>query len=78
MDNFYSGEVYNLGGNPDREIDIRELSDLILDHLDMDGSLVTYEEKEEMTTDVKRINSSKARRQLNHELTVPTKRMVFS
>ncbi|WP_123538128.1 NAD-dependent epimerase/dehydratase family protein [Halosimplex salinum] len=71
VDNFHPGEVYNLGGNPDWEISIGELSDLILDYLDKDDGIVTYEEKEEMTTDVKRIDSTKARDHLNHDPQVP-------
>jgi dTDP-glucose 4,6-dehydratase len=73
VENFHPGEVYNLGGNPDWEITITELSDIILDYLGKDDDIVTYEQKEEMTTDVKRIDSSKARSQLNHEPEVPPK-----
>jgi dTDP-glucose 4,6-dehydratase len=71
VDNFYPGEVYNLGGNPDWEIDIRELSDIILEYLDKDDSQVTYKEKEPMTTDVKQIDSSKAKDHLDHSPSVP-------
>jgi dTDP-glucose 4,6-dehydratase len=71
VENFHPGEVYNLGGNPDWEITIRELSDLILDYLDKEDSIVTYEESEPMTTEEKRIDSSKARDHLNHDPSVP-------
>lgn len=71
VDTFHPGEVYNLGGDPEWELTIRELSDLILDYLDKDDSLVTYEAEEEMTTEVKRIDSSKARDHLDHDPQVP-------
>ena len=71
IDNFYPGEVYNLGGNPDWEITITKLSDLILEYLDKDDDIVTYEDEEPMTTEEKRIDSSKAREHLNHNPTVP-------
>ena len=70
VENFHSGEVYHLGGNPDWEITIRELSDIILDYLDKDDSKVSYEGTEEMTTMVKRIDSSKANEHLGHEPSV--------
>jgi len=71
IENFRPGEVYNLGGNPDWEITITELSDLILDYLDKDDSIVTYEDSEPMTTEEKRIDSSKARNHLDHDPQVP-------
>jgi len=71
IDNFRPGEVYNLGSNPDWEITITELSDLILDYLDKDDSIVTYEDSEPMTTEEKRIDSSKARSHLDHDPQVP-------
>jgi len=71
IDNFRPGEVYNLGGNPDWEITITELSDLILDYLGKDDSIVTYEDSEPMTTEEKRIDSSKARSHLDHDPQVP-------
>lgn len=71
VDNFHPGEVYNLGGNPEWEMTIRELSDLILEYLDKDDGNVTYEDEEPMTTEVKTIDSSKARNHLNHDPQVP-------
>jgi dTDP-glucose 4,6-dehydratase len=70
-ENFHSGETYNLGGNPEWEISITELSDIILDYLDKDDSMVTYEDPEPMTTEVKRVDSSKAREHLGHDPSVP-------
>lgn len=70
-DNFHPGEVYNIGGEPEWEISITELSDIILDYLDKEDSLVTYEDPEPMTTEVKRVDSSKAREHLDHDPSVP-------
>lgn len=71
VENFHPGEVYNLGGKPEWEITIEELSDLVLDYLDKDDSKVNYEDSEPMTTEEKRIDSSKAKDHLNHQPTVP-------
>jgi dTDP-glucose 4,6-dehydratase len=71
VDDFHPGEVYHLGGDSDWEITIRELSDIILDYLDKDDSNVTYEATEEMTTMVKRVDSTKARDHLGHDPSVP-------
>ncbi len=71
VDEFHPGETYNIGGNPEWEISITELSDIILGYLDKDDSIVTYEDPEPMTTEVKRINSSKARDHLDHDPSVP-------
>lgn len=71
VENFHPGEAYNLGGNPDWEITITELSNMILDYLGKDDSKVTYEDSEPMTTEVKQIDSSKAKEHLNHNPSVP-------
>lgn len=71
VDDFYPGEVYNLGGNPDWEISIRELSNLVLEYLDEDDSKVIYEDSEPMTTQEKRIDSTKAREHLDHDPSIP-------
>jgi dTDP-glucose 4,6-dehydratase len=71
VDNFHPGEVYHLGGSPEWEITIRELSDLVLDYLNMDDSKVTYKREEEMTTKIKTIDSAKAKDHLKHDPTVP-------
>jgi len=69
IDRFKMGEVYNLGS--DRQYEIKYLSDLILDHLGMDDAKVTYKEAEPFTTRVKQPDSSKAKRDLEHKITVP-------
>jgi len=69
IDNFKPGEVYNLGG--DKQHEIKYVSDLILKCLGKDDSQVTYKEAEAFTTKVKTPVSSKAKRDLGFELTVP-------
>jgi dTDP-glucose 4,6-dehydratase len=71
IDSFHAGETYNIGGDPEWEITITELSDIILEYLDKDDDLVTYEDPEPMTTEQKRVDSSKARDHLNHNPEVP-------
>ena len=56
VDNFIPGEAYNIGGNQDWEMDIKDYSDLVLDAVGCDDSLVTYEEAEPFTTKVKTID----------------------
>lgn len=70
-DNFKPGEVYNLGGRPEWECEIKRISDVILRHLKRDDSLVTYKQAEPFTTKVKTIDSSKAIRDLGHNPQVP-------
>ena len=68
IDNFQPGEVYNLGG--DTQYEIKYVSDLILKNLNRDDSKVTYKAEEPFTTKIKTPDSSKAKRDLNFELTV--------
>ena len=71
LDNFIPGEVYNVGSCEDWEVDIKTVSDLILKYLRKGDNLVTYKEGEPFTTRVKRIDFTKARRDLRHEPKVP-------
>ena len=71
VDNFIPGEVYNVGGKPEWEMDIKEYSDLILNATGRDDSLVHYEEAEPFTTKVKHMDFSKAVRDLKHNPIVP-------
>ena len=64
VDNFKPGEVYNIGGTEYH--DIKTLSDMILDYLSKDDSLVTYKESEKLTTRDKRIDVTKAIEDLGH------------
>lgn len=68
VDNFVPGEVYNIGGG--QYHDIRYLSDLILGQLGKDDSLVEYVENEPFTTRDKKVDISKAKRDLGHNPTV--------
>jgi len=68
-DNFRTGEVYNLGG--DEQYEIKHISDLILESVGKDDSLVTYKETEPFTTRMKTPNSFKANRDLDFRLAIP-------
>jgi len=65
-DNFVPGEVYNVGGRLEWEKDIKEYSDLVLLAVGKDDSHVTYSESEPFTTTAKRMDCSKAARDLKH------------
>jgi len=71
VDNFIPGEVYNVGGRPEWEKEIKEYSDLILKEVGRGDSLVTYKEAEPFTTKIKTMDFSKAVRDLKHEPKVP-------
>ena len=71
IDNFIPDEVYNIGGRAEWEMDIKDYSDLILKATGTDESLVTYKKAEPFTTKVKKIDFSKAIRDLNHNPKVP-------
>ena len=67
IDNFRPGEVYNVGGRPEWENDIKEYSDIVLKALGKDDSLVSYREAEQFTTKVKHMDFAKAVRDLKHD-----------
>jgi dTDP-glucose 4,6-dehydratase len=67
VNNFVPGEVYNVGGRPDWEMDIKSFSDFVLRATGRDGSLVAYKDVEPFTTRTKHIDCSKAIRDLNHD-----------
>jgi dTDP-glucose 4,6-dehydratase len=67
VDHFVPGEVYNVGGRPEWERDIQEYSDMVLAAVGRDDSLVTYEEAEPFTTQVKTMDFSRAVRDLGHD-----------
>ena len=64
VDNFVSGEVYNIGGEEFRSV--RELSDLILDHVACDDRLVTYLPEDKHNVQNKRPDISKAKLAFGH------------
>ncbi len=68
LDNFKSGEVYNIAGN--NLHDMKQVSDIILDYLGKHDSLVEYRDTEEATTLEKRVDISKATRDLGHQNTI--------
>lgn len=65
-ENFIPGEVYNVGGKVEWEMDIKEYSDIVLDVTNGDKNLVTYKESEKFTTKIKTVDFSKAIKDLNH------------
>jgi len=67
VDNFIPGEVYNVGGRPEWEKEIKEYSDLVLKAVGRDDSIVSYKEAEPFTTKVKRMDFLKAVRDLGHD-----------
>lgn len=71
VDNFRPGEAYHIGSKEEWIRDIKQVSDLVLQYLGKDDSLVTYKEAEAFTTQTKRMDSSKARRDLGHDPKVP-------
>jgi dTDP-glucose 4,6-dehydratase len=71
VDNFIPGEVYNVGGKTEWEMDIKKYSDLVIKATGASESLVTYEEVEKFTTKVKTVDFSKAIKDLNHDPKVP-------
>lgn len=66
VDNFKAGEVYNIGSKEDWEVDIKQVSDIILKCVGRDDKKVIYKEAESFTTKVKHMDFSKSRRDLNH------------
>lgn len=66
--NFKPGEVYNIAGNELH--DMKRVSDIILSYLGKEDSLVEYRDVEEATTLEKRVDVSKAIRDLGHQSTV--------
>jgi len=58
--------VYNVGSRAEWELDIKQISDIILDYISKDDSFVTYENAEPFTTGVKKMDFSKAVKDLNH------------
>ena len=67
VENFKPGEVYNIAGKPEWECDMKYLSDIILNYLGKDDSKVEYKQGEPFTTRVKKIDCSKAIRDLKHD-----------
>ena len=71
VDNFIPGEVYNVGGREEWGRDIKEYSDIVLKACGKDDSFVSYKDAEPQTTKVKKMDFSKAIRDLHHNPKVP-------
>ncbi|MEL7669259.1 NAD(P)-dependent oxidoreductase [Methanobacterium sp.] len=71
VDNFKPGEAYNVGSKQEWEYDIKEYSDMVLNAVGRDDSIVTYKEAEDFTTKVKTIDFTKAIKDLKHNPQVP-------
>lgn len=68
VDNFKAGEVYNIGGSEYH--DIETLAKIIWDYTGADPKLIKYADSEVLTTKSKKLDTSKAVRDLNHKLTI--------
>jgi dTDP-glucose 4,6-dehydratase len=71
VDRFIPGEVYNVGGRPEWQRDIKAYSDLVLKTVGRNDSIVTYKDAEPFTTKTKPVDCSKAIRDLKHDPKVP-------
>ncbi len=71
VDKFKAGEVYNVGGKPEWNHGIKELSDLILKVVGRDDSKVIYKDTEPFTTIHKTLDSTKAIKDLGHNPSTP-------
>jgi len=67
VDNFKSGEVYNVGGREDWVVSIEELADIVLETTKAKPSLAIYKGEEAFTTRVKVVDFSKSREDLKHD-----------
>ena len=68
IDNFKQGETYNIGGSELHTME--ELSNIIIKVTGADPSLVNYKDSEPMTSKIKKVDVSKATKDLNHRVTV--------
>ena len=64
-DNFKAGEVYNVGGTDYHTV--KDASDLVLKHAGKSDQFVVYKESEPFTTKDKKVDVTKALRDLNHK-----------
>ncbi len=66
--NFKDGEVYNIGGK--REHTLEELAKIIWSQAMANPKLISYKDSEQLTTKNKKVDISKATRDLDHKITV--------
>ena len=71
LDNFIPGEVYNVGGRPEWERDIKEYSDMVLKAAGKTDENISYKDAEPFTTKVKQMDFSRAVRDLKHNPKIP-------
>lgn len=71
VDNFIPGEVYNIGGKEEWEVDIKYVSDLILKYVGRSSRKITVKKVEPFTTKEKHVDFSKSRRDLKHNPQIP-------
>jgi dTDP-glucose 4,6-dehydratase len=64
-ENFRAGETYNIGGTDLHTIE--ELSEVVLDVTGADARLVHFQDSEILTTKLKRVDTSKSVRDLDHK-----------
>lgn len=74
--NFKDGEIYNIGGNVEHTIE--ELVQIIWSSTNADPKLITYKDSEPLTTKDKKIDTSKAERDLGHKNTIGLEKGVNS
>ena len=65
VNNFVPGEVYNIGGNEFRSV--KEMSDIVLNYLEMDDGIVNYLPEDRHNVMNKRPNIEKARIAFGHD-----------
>ena len=71
VDNFIPGEVYNVAGKQEWERNIEDYSNIILESVERNDSLVTYKDTEGFTTKIKTVDCSKAIKDLKHDPITP-------
>jgi dTDP-glucose 4,6-dehydratase len=69
VERFKDGEVYNIGG--EEYVEVKVASDMILDYLGKDDSLVRYLTVDAHNVVDKRPDITKAKKDLGHKLTTP-------
>jgi len=67
-DNFISGRVYNIGSEQFHSIE--KLVDIVWDYTGADRKLIKYAESEKLTTKIKKVDISLAKKELGHKETV--------
>ena len=74
IDNFKSGSVYNLGS--EKQYTILKLSELVIKYTGYDTSRIIYKDEEPFTTRFKIADSSKAKSELDHKITIPLEKGI--